>query len=107
MPKFTLPKPKPQKKINSPMVGVASDDWSWRRKITIPINAAIANGLEVGDDTVIELRGTVVGLSMNKSESSDHCSLEIDLEAVMSEQGPEDMKQSDYEEYRRTGKRRT
>lgn len=103
MPKFNLPKPKPSKKGDKYPVTAAGDDWHWRRRISIPINMAIANGLEVGDDAQITLRGTVVGLSMSKSESSDHCSLEIDVDTVMSEQGPEDMDQDDYESYRKNG----
>lgn len=80
MAKYTLPKPKKDKKSDSPMA--APDDWSWRRRLTIPVNAEILGYAEVGEELAVTLKGKVTGMSMNKNGDNASHDITLDVSSV-------------------------
>lgn len=79
---FTFPQramPEPENELA--VKGVDSDD-DWRRRISIPINAAILDQLKVGDECTIVLTGVVKGLSSNEDESSGEQNLQLSVDSI-------------------------
>lgn len=80
MPTYKLPPLKRAKKSDSNTVPVAED--SWRRRVTMPVNAAILDCCEVGDDMTFTITGKIVAMSMNRSDSRESHDITLELSSI-------------------------
>lgn len=98
MPRYVLKKLKREKTDSkSPM---AANEWM--RNISIPVNQAIVEALEVGEKVYVKLEGEVTGLSINKSDSSSSAEMRLEISAVEAyETEAESKSQREYEDWRR------
>jgi hypothetical protein len=83
MPKYNLPKPKPQKKSKGDEC-VPCEDTEWKRKIHgIPANKEILESLEAGGDYVVVLHGRVEALSSRERVGDKpHRDFDISISSV-------------------------
>ena len=81
MPKYTLQKLKKSKNTSHLTEAAPSNELSlYERQVTIPINADILAGLEVGEGAEFVLQGKIISLDSRESEDRPgrtHAELEI------------------------------
>lgn len=83
MPKYTLPKPKKQKKSAGSLSIEPVDDLEWRRRVSLPVNRAIIDAVKAGQNVQITLTGEILGTHMSENKDrTDDCSIEVDLSSV-------------------------
>ena len=98
--KYDLPKRKPAKKTAGLDAPVAHDDSDYRRRVTIPTDSAMIKAIKVGDMVTVELKAKVIGANMRKSDGSERCDIDLDLDSVSLESKKEETA-SDYVSRRR------
>lgn len=87
MPRFTFPKLKPRKRDEYPEIAMSDSDQQfpgeWERTLHIPINKAILDRLNVGDEVEVSLYGVVEGLQNDERvEGPDRTMLTLEVKAV-------------------------
>lgn len=102
MPTYKLPKPKKRdEEVKTEPASIDGDMDDYRRRITIPVNDAILDALQIDEEVTVTLSGTLTGMAKTINEHYKEKSITItvtEVSAYSSDESEEMGMEAGYEE---------